>query len=241
VHDSNYSRFLIADNALFLRKQEVHNGFKQRYGDVESCLGFQYNFDDRIADLAHFSKDNFTLQKQLGRVYYIRNLHYLHTAFHLSVEGLIEPFFNNMRTVFESILKMYYISLFPDKAKEIQDDTINNSQKFTTNSLIQKLYVKETKEGCQRYLKELHKSAHSDYRRTLINTKFSVVGVSKQLKDLLVLSFYNIIAEFENQSQQPNIIDDTLINDTMFYLEKLSKLIVIKNNDIPAFFPDKTH
>ncbi len=56
---------------------------------------------------------------------------------------------------------------------------------------------------------------------------------------LTVFILDNNFLKFVNQSQQPNIIDDTLINDTMFYLEKLRKLIVIKNNDIPAFFPDK--
>ena len=42
-----------------------------------------------------------------------------------------------------------------------------------------------------------------------------------------------------SQEDSEEILNQELVNDAMFYIEKIRKLIVIKNNDISGFFPDK--
>jgi len=60
------------------------------------------------------------------------------------------------------------------------------------------------------------------------------------MDNILVLSFYNILAELENQSTQHSILDHELILQIEPEYKKLSSLISDTNEMIPNFIPDKS-
>lgn len=96
------------------RKEKTINTHRELFQNTCYWLGFQYWLDNEIGNATERYPNKWkNLQKQVGHSFYVRNLHYLYGSIELSSIGLVDPCMNLLRTVYESILKMYYLALFP--------------------------------------------------------------------------------------------------------------------------------
>ena len=81
--------------------------------------------------------------------------------------------------------------------------------------------------------------AHSNLGGIASTLNYSPKQVKDCLQSILLLSFYNITAQIENQSSKPSILEKSLINEVGSYLEKLRQLLVDEKGEMGTFFPDK--
>ncbi len=135
---------------------------------------------------------------------------------------------------------MYYLWANPSDAKNVNKDMNNPKQpKYDHNFLVQYLYSKPTQDSMRRFFHEISAKAHSSY--TGVGTTFEYS--KKQVKDcfdaILLLSFYNITSEVENQSSGPSILEDRQVKALDTDLEKLRTMLVDQQGTMPTFLPDK--
>jgi len=153
--------------------------------------------------------------------------------------GLVDPCLNLLRTVYESMLKMYYLALFPDEAEFVSNDLDKKPPKYNHGFLVSKLYTEKTGNGCKRFFSILSNKSHSNFTGMGHTTTYSPDYIKQCMDNILVLSFYNILAEVENQSTQDSILDRELVLQIESQCKKLSSLIADKNGMMPYFIPDK--
>ncbi|MBI5377646.1 MAG: hypothetical protein HZA82_03385 [Thaumarchaeota archaeon] len=235
--DSYYSRI---HGTFSKRKQKTTEIYDELFQNTCYWIGFQHWLDSEIAeDTERHPKEWANLQKQIGHSLYTRNLHYLYAAVDLASMGLVDPCLNLLRTVYESMLKMYYLALFPDEADAIQNDMDKRIQKYAHGLLVEKLYTKETGAGCKRFFKLLSEKSHSNYSGMGHTVTYSPKHVEDCLRNILTLSFYNILAELENQITKPSMLEPELFKKIEPKCRDLLSTISSKNNTIAKFIPDK--
>jgi hypothetical protein len=236
-----YDHFLRVQNSFFQRQLKSMDIHQRLFHDTCYWIGFQYWLDDQIANSTEKHPDRWkNLQKQTGHSYFVRNLHYLYGSLELSLIGLVDPCLNLLRTVYESILKMYYLALFPEEAESVSNDLNKKHPKYNHGFLVSKLYTEETGNGCKRFFSILSNKAHSNYTGMGHTVTYSPNYIKQCMDNILVLSFYNILAELENQSTQHSILERELVLKIEPEYKKLSSLISDTNGMIPNFIPDKS-
>lgn len=115
----------------------------------------------------------------------------------------------------------------------------NRSTKYYHGFLIEKLYTKQTRDGCKRFFKILSEKAHSNYSGMGHTVTYSPKYVKDCLQNILTLSFYNILAELENQSTPASILDENLMKKIEPKYYELISIISDKDGMIANFIPDK--
>lgn len=208
----------------------------------EECLGFQFWLSDQIAELSKRHREKWmVLQKQVAHELYLKNIHYIYSALELAYAGLCDPCYNLIRTIHESVLKMYYLFLYPGEADEVHNDMDpdKKSQKYTHNFLNQRLYSEQLQQSMRKQFGELSAKVHANYAGTSSTFTYSTEQIKDCLWFLHVMSFYNIVTEIENQALKPSIIEEELSGKISQYLEKLRKSLVDEKGNMASYFPDK--
>jgi hypothetical protein len=136
---------------------------------------------------------------------------------------------------------MYYLFLFPQEAQEIQNDMDpdNRSKKYTHNYLNTHLYSDVLQESMRNQFRELSAKIHPNYAGTGSTFTYSQEQVKDCLWFIRVISFYNIIAEIENQALKPSIVEQEQIDKINPYLEKLRQSLIDGKGNMATYFPDK--
>jgi hypothetical protein len=93
----------------------------QHYEIIEELIGFQYWLNNNVADIynadTEYAKQNFSEASIHGL--FSLNLLSLYSAFITAQKNLMHQTIVNIRTVYESIPKMYYMSFFPDECGKV--------------------------------------------------------------------------------------------------------------------------
>lgn len=93
----------------------------RHYETIEELLGFQYWLTEKTAVIFNadleYSRINFS-EATIHSLFSL-NMLSIYAAFLTAQKGLVNQTISNIRTVFESIPKMYYISFFPDECGKI--------------------------------------------------------------------------------------------------------------------------
>jgi hypothetical protein len=208
----------------------------------EECIGFQFWLGDEIAELSKRHKEEWmVLQKQIAHELYLKNTHYIYSALELACAGLCDPCYNLIRTIHESVLKMYYLFLFPQEAEEVHNDMEpdNKSKKYNHNFLNQQLYSEQLQQSMRNQFRELSAKVHANYAGVGSTFTYSTEQIKDCLWFLRVMSFYNIVAEIENQALKPSIIEQDQLSKINQYLEKLRQSLVDEKGNMATYFPDK--
>jgi len=242
LSESYYSRYSDVMRAFSNRKALTIEYFHKELLMDEETIGFQFWLSDEIATLSkkHSREWNPNLQKQTAHILYNRDLHYFYGALEQASSGLCDPCYNNLRTIYESILKMYYLWANPSDAENVNKDMENPKRpKYDHNYLIQHLYSKNMQDSMRKFFREISAKAHSSYTGIAATFEYSAKQVKDCLDSILMLSFYNITAEVENQSLEPSILEESQFTKIGNYLEKLRQVLVDEKGNMPSFFPDK--
>ena len=240
--ENEYSAKYAKVNSIFCNRKLLT--IQSLLGDllvVEEALGFQFWLSDEIGELTKRHENEWkNLQKQVGHQLYDRNLHYLYSALELAYAGLCDPCYNNLRTVHESVIKMYFIWAFPASIESIHDDMepVKKSE-YGHESMIHRLYLKDTQESMRQQFRELSAKSHSNYTGIGPTLRYSVEQIKDCLWFIKTLSLYNITAEIENQSSEPSIIELFLVEKVGEYLEKLRKVLTFGTGNMATYFPDE--
>jgi hypothetical protein len=208
----------------------------------EECLGFQFWLSDEISELSkRHTKEWMILQKQIAHELYLKNIHYIYSALELAYAGLCDPCYNLIRMIHESVLKMYYLFLYPAEADEIHKDMDPDKkpQKYTHNFLNQRLYSEQLQQSMRKQFRELSAKVHANYAGTSSTFTYSTEQIKDCLWFLRVMSFYNIVTEIENVALKPTIIEEELSENIGRYLEKLRQSLVDEKGNMASYFPDK--
>lgn len=215
--------------------------FSRELSLVKDAIGFQFLLSDEIAKLSQLHPNEWaSLQKQIANELYNRNLHYLYSSLELAEMGLCDPCYNNIRTIHESILKMYYIFVYPEDIENVHNDMEPNKRpKYGHNFLINHLYSDAMQKTMRKQFGELSVKAHSNYAGVGTTLRYSPEQVKDCLWFLQLMSFYNIIAEVENQALKPSIIEEELSVKISEYLEKMRSNLVDESGNMATYFPDK--
>lgn len=113
-----------AQTHISLNKQKVIQNHISNYQILEEALGFQYYLNGKFFE---YYKSNLDTKELLNEHFaelsihllFFYNVMSLQTAFNTLECGFIHQSAVNLRTVYEGIPKMYYISFFPEKVREI--------------------------------------------------------------------------------------------------------------------------
>jgi len=93
----------------------------QHYETIEELLGFQYWLNEKTAAIynadSEYSETNFS--EATSHSLFSLNLLSIYAAFMTAQKGLMNQTITNIRTVYESIPKMYYLSFFPEECGKI--------------------------------------------------------------------------------------------------------------------------
>ncbi len=207
---------------------------------VEECIGFQFWLSDEIANLTKIHPTEWAhLQKQIAHELYNRNIHYLYSSLELALPGLCDPSYNNLRTVHESVLKMYYLWAFPEETESINESMEpGKKSKYGHEFMIQRLYANELQDSMRRQFGELSVKSHSNYTGTGSTLDYSKDQVKDCLWFIQVMSFYNVCAEIENQASNPSILELGLVNKAASFLEKIRSMLVDSKGNMATYFPD---
>lgn len=233
------------------RYSEVHNTFNNRRSltielllkdllIVEECIGFQFWLSDQIANLAKAYPDKWAnLQKQIAHELYNRNIHYLYSSLELSLPGLCDPSYNNLRTVHESVLKMYYLWAFPEEAENINESMEpGKKSKYGHEYMIQRLYAKDLQDSMRCQFREMSVKSHSNYTGTGSTLEYSKDQVKDCLWFIQLMSFYNVCAEIENQAAKPTILEPIQGDKVGEFLKKLRAILADSQGNMATYFPD---
>jgi hypothetical protein len=241
LEDPYYSRYYTADKHFSDRTLYTIHLFHKELLFVEEAIGFQFWLSDEIGNLSkkYPAEWNPNIQKQIAHTFYNRNLHYLYGAFELALSGLCDPSYNNIRTIYESILKMYYLWAYPLDTDNVHNDMVSPKRpKYGHNFLIQRLYTEATQQSMRNFFHEISAKAHASYTGVATTLYYSPKQVKDCLLSILLVSFYNVAAEVENQSLKPSILEDHVIEKIRSYLDRL-RGILADENAMGTFFPDK--
>lgn len=240
--DADYSQRFSEVRNVFLKR---HNLTLEKFPKIfllnEECLGFQFWLEDQVAELSSKHKNEWAnLQKQVCNELYVRNLHYLFSALELATMGLCGPIYNILRTVYESILKMYYIWAYPEEVQKILDDMDNERHtKYGHGFLITSLYEEKTKNSMKKLFNFLSINSHSNYTSIGHTIRYSENQVKDCLGLTLLFSFFNITSIAENLSSSPSLLENKQVEKLATYLEKIRSNIVNEKNEMSCYFPNK--
>ena len=137
--DPYYERYSEASRSFLNRRLLTIEYFHKELLIDEEVIGFQFWLSDEIAVLSqkHAKEWNADLQKQITHELFNRNLHYFYTALNQAESGFCDPCYNNLRTIYESILKMYYLWAYPSETESVQNDMESAKRpKYDHNFLI---------------------------------------------------------------------------------------------------------
>lgn len=107
-------------------RTKVNHGAQYTY--LERMLGFQhYLHMAYIKFRSGFEYDRFTeaySREMVAEMYFHMNAMYMQASLRSLEQGLIHPYFSNMRSVHEAIPKMYYMSVYPGEAWDVLESEI---------------------------------------------------------------------------------------------------------------------
>jgi len=235
-----HSRFTEVSKVFSNRKLLTIQSLVNDLETTEEVLGFQFWLSDEVGKLTILHKKEWeNIQKQLSHQLYDRNLHYLFASYELACAGLCDPSYNNIRTVHESIIKMYFLWAFPETANNVLNDMEPiRRPEFGHEAMINKLYSVKLQESMRQQFRELSGKSHSNYTGIATTLRYSVDQIKDCLWFIRTLSFYNIITEMENQSSTSTIIELPLAEKVGEYLEKLRKNLTAGTGTMATYFPD---
>lgn len=135
------------DRCEFIHMRTIEDHI-QHYEIIEELIGFQNWLNNKVADIynadTEYAKQNFSEASILGL--FSLNLLSLYSAFMTIQQNLVHQTIANIRTVYESIPKMYYMSFFPDECgKVILSEYISGKKdedaiKILTSSSVSEIY-----------------------------------------------------------------------------------------------------
>ena len=118
-----FEEYCSAQNSILNNKQKIIKNHITHYEVLEDMLGFQYFLNRKFTEYYNSIQDKTTLQKFLAplsvHLLFSYNFQSLQTAFMTLECDFIHQAATTLRTVYESIPKMYYISLFPEEIGKI--------------------------------------------------------------------------------------------------------------------------
>lgn len=204
------------------RYEQLHNVFERKetriaidlntkLADVRSTIGFQFWLFEEVERIAMTGKIPvpFRLHNQLIYIVYQRNCYYLAGSEILTKYGLISPCNNNLRSVYEGILIMYYLRFHPTEAKLVlrRFSAVKKSKKlihllkvkdyYSHKFLLETLYDGNKKTRLRRFYSLISKAAHPSIQAVMYDNIYKKSSVLNALDALLVLSYANITAFLE--------------------------------------------
>ena len=130
---------------------------------IEESLGFQYWLNSKISKV--YNDDmNYALEhigEAMIHVLFSSNILSLYAGFMTAKQGLLQQTIPNLRSVFESIPKMYYISFFPEEwdkiaiKEEITGKTKEEIQKYLESDSRLIIRIKNTIKIDAEFIKEI--------------------------------------------------------------------------------------
>ncbi len=162
---------------------------------IEDLLGFQFWLNNKVADVYNadmeYSKNHMSAAFVHGL--FSLNLLSLYASFMTSQQNLLHQTVTNLRTIYESIPKMYYISFFPNEIRDIllKDQIVGKSDEDAINSLKSnktldffenkelgdlKIFVKEL--GHKYYFKWFVRKIYSESQIKQLESTFGLLSIS---------------------------------------------------------------
>ena len=184
-------------------KQMVTKNHISHYSVLDEMLGFQYYLNKKFVEFYNSIKDPTELKKYMPELsihsLFFYNTQSLQSALNDVECDRIHQSAVNIRTVYESIPKMYYISLFPEENGFIMVHEHLAEMRF------QEAMIELKKEDCTSYLngQELKfesKNAFYDFKRKYMPNAFRKKLYSQKRQELL----QKLYSKFSN-STHPNI------------------------------------
>jgi len=118
-----FNEYNSAQDSISLKKQTIIKNHISHYPVLEELLGFQYYLNRKFTEFFNSLQDPTDLKKFQAELFvyllFFYNTQSLQTAFNALECDTIHQSAVNIRTVYESIPKMYYISLFPEEVGKI--------------------------------------------------------------------------------------------------------------------------
>ena len=108
------------DKCEYIHMKTIEDHIKH-YEIIEELIGFQNWLNNQVADIynadTEYARQNFSEASIHGL--FTLNLLSLYSAFITIPQNLVHQTIANIRTVYESIPKMYYMSFFPDECGKV--------------------------------------------------------------------------------------------------------------------------
>jgi len=239
---------------IFARKtSKIDAEFGAEIKDIKKAIGFQFWLNNEISLLCK-KKSKWPLKKyeQLVLIFMFRNTHYLLACLPLCRQGLISPCYNNLRTVYETILKMYYLFEYPQEAELLwayYDEKLNpkpkvelkNKKWFGHSYLIDKLYSDSTQKALRESYKQISQRSHPNVFGAFLDarlpSKLPLDSIQDCMRSILTLSYFNSAALADVFL---DIIDTSIRGKIREELEDiLASLGAGTSGKYPTFEPDK--
>ena len=160
------------------------------YEILEELLGFQYFIHNKLADFYQKHSDKDELIKNhfaalSGALLFGYNIQFLQTAFESLEASFIHPTASNLRSVFEGIPKMYYLSLYPERTFPIMIHEIVKESEY--KDAIKKL----KEEKYQKFLKDKKLPFTNKNNFDKFKKKYKPSWIRRQLYDGAIISDFS--------------------------------------------------
>jgi len=220
-------------------KDQIHH-----YEIIDEMLGFQYWLNETVATI--YNEDEEYSKNHMADLFihqlFSHNLESLVASLLTGERNLLHQTVSNLRTVYESIPKMYYISFFPDEIKYvILNDHVEGSENITKAEEYLKskgaLMIFKPNEIAESK-KLFKKLEHKYYFKWFVRRTYSDDQIEQMKKTYGLLSISSHSSTIRQQSVGENFKQN--IGDTFGFIELLSFFnIVAAVNGLKTMIQEK--
>lgn len=203
--------YTTAFSLLERRENQTISDLNSKIADVESSVGFHIWLFEETNRMFPIRSTRMPLKMYRQIIYhlYLKNCDYLLSSVILAKYGLLNPAYNNLRTVYENILMMYYLRFYPSEASLVfssfrlkitsrQKKKLRNTKKFYLHSfLIRELYRPRMKGKMEKFYNQISKHTHPSGMPGNLEFEYSPKKVHDCLDGILVLTYGSITSYLE--------------------------------------------